>query len=137
MPVDAAKQERRVLSASWHTIRKQREAAMSHFLLRWQFSDAAAKAMVGNPQDRTKPAQALVEGFGGKLHCYYFAFGEYDGIGIVEFPDNTSAAACSMTAASSGGFSRFETTALLTAKEAEAAMKQAHNTKTGYKPPSA
>ena len=65
--------------------------------------------MVDKPQDRTGPAKTLIEGFGGKLHHYYFAFGDYDGIGIVEFPDNTSAAACSMKAAATGAFSRFET----------------------------
>ena len=42
-----------------------------------------------------------------------------------------------MTAASTGAFSRFETVSLLTAKEAEAAMKRARDTKTGYKPPHA
>lgn len=68
---------------------------------------------------------------------YYLAFGEYDGIVIREFPDDTAATACWMSAAATGGFSRFETTVLLTAKEAEAAMKQANKTKTGYKPPHA
>ena len=111
---------------------------MAHFLVRWGFKDTSAKAMVATPQDRTETARALVEGFGGKLHDYYFAFGDYDGIGICEFPDNTSAAAFSMAAASTGGYSRFETTPLLTGKEAEAAMKKAHGTKTtGYKPPNA
>ena len=43
--------------------------------------------------------------------------------------------ACSMSATATGGFSRFETTTLLTAQEAEAAMRQANQTKTGYKPP--
>ena len=42
-----------------------------------------------------------------------------------------------MAAAATGGFTRFETTALLTAKEAEAAMRRAHDTKTGYAPPHA
>lgn len=108
---------------------------MSHFMIRWQFNGASAKAMVGKPQDRTGPARMLIEGFGGKLLSYYFAFGEYDGVAICEFSDITSAAACSMTAASTGAFSRFETMTLLTAKEAEAAMQRAHDTKTGYKPP--
>ena len=110
---------------------------MTHYLLRWQFTDSSAKAMVSKPVDRTGPATTLIESFGGKLKAYYFSFGEYDGVGICEFPDNTSAAACSMAAASTGGFSRFETTTLLTAKEAEAAMKKAHDTKTAYKPPNA
>ena len=38
---------------------------------------------------------------------------------------------------STGAFARFETTTLLTAKEAEAAMKHAHDTKSEYKPPHA
>jgi uncharacterized protein with GYD domain len=104
-------------------------------MLRWQFTDTSAKALVGKPHDRTGAATALVEGFGGKLHSYYICFGEYDGVAIVEFPDNTAAAACSMGASATGAFARFETTTLLTAKEAEAAMKRAHDTKTGYKPP--
>jgi uncharacterized protein with GYD domain len=110
---------------------------MSHFMIRWQLTDASAKALVGKPHDRTGAATALIEGFGGKLHSYYISFGEYDGVAICEFPDNTAAAACSMAGAATGAFTRFETTTLLTAKEAEAAMKHAHNTKTGYRPPNA
>jgi uncharacterized protein with GYD domain len=110
---------------------------MAHYLLRWQFSGAAAKGMVDRPQDRSGPARALVEAFGGTMLCYYFAFGEYDGIAIVEFPDAGSAAALSMRAASTGGFARFETTLLLTTKEAEAAMQKAKATAVDYRPPGA
>lgn len=108
---------------------------MPHYMLRWQLNTASAKAFVAKPQDRTAPATALIEGFGGKLLCYYFALGEYDGLGIVEFPDNIAVTACSMKAAATGSFSRFETTALLTAQEAEAAMKKAKAAKTAYKAP--
>jgi len=110
---------------------------MPHYLLRWQLKDATAKALVSKPQDRTGPATTLIEGFGGKLLNYYFALGDYDGICIAEFPDMVSVAACSMKAATTGAFARFETTALLTAKEAEAAMKKAKNTKVAYKGPNA
>jgi uncharacterized protein with GYD domain len=110
---------------------------MAHYMIRWQYKDGSAKALVGKPHDRTGAAKALVEGFGGKLHSFYLAFGEYDGIAICEFKDNTAVAACSMAAAASGGYSRFETTTLLTAQEAEIAMKHAHETKTGFKPPNA
>jgi uncharacterized protein with GYD domain len=110
---------------------------MGYFMLRWQLTDNTAKTLIGKPQDRTRPAKALIEGFGGKLHSYFFCLGEYDGLGICEFPDNVSVVACSMHASSTGAFSRFETTVLLTAKEAEAAMKQAHDAKINYKPPNA
>jgi uncharacterized protein with GYD domain len=106
-----------------------RREGNAHYLLRWQFKDATAKTLVDKPQDRTASAKALVEGFGGKLHSYYFALGDYDGVGICEFPDTITVAACSMKAASTGAFARFETTALLTAREAEAAMKKAKEAK--------
>jgi uncharacterized protein with GYD domain len=110
---------------------------MSHYLVRWQFTLASARALVGHPHDRAGAAKVLVEGFGGKLHSYFFTFGEFDGLGICEFADPISAAAFAMSAVSTGGFARWETTALLTTKEAEAAMQLAHDTKTAYRPPNA
>jgi uncharacterized protein with GYD domain len=113
-----------------------RERTIAHYLIRWQFKDGTAKALVDKPQDRTGPATALIEGFGGKLHSYYFSFGDYDGLGIAEFSNPVSAAACSMKAASTGAFARFETTVLLTA-EAEAAMRKAGGTGVQYRAPNA
>lgn len=110
---------------------------MSHYLFRWQFKDATARALVAKPQDRTAPATTLIEGFGGKLLCYYFALGEYDEVAVCEFPDAISIAACSMKAASTGAFARFETMALLTAAEAETAMKRANEVKVQYRAPNA
>jgi uncharacterized protein with GYD domain len=110
---------------------------MSHYLVRWQFTDATAKSLVDKPQDRTAPAQGLIEGFDGKLLCYYFALGEYDGLAICEFPDTVSAAACSMKAAATGAFARFETMALLTATEAKEAMKKAKDANVNYIAPNA
>ncbi len=108
---------------------------MTHYMIRWQYTDKSAKALVAKPHDRTGAARALIEGFGGRMHTFYLALGEYDGLAICEFPDMTAVVACSMAATATGGFSRFETTTLLTAKEAETAMKHAHETKTGYSAP--
>ncbi len=108
---------------------------MTHVMYRWQFKDASAKALVARPQDRTGQARTLIESFGGKLHGYFFAFGEYDGVAICEFPDTAALAACSFSAAATGAFARFETTQLLTGAEAAAALQKAHDTKTDYKPP--
>jgi uncharacterized protein with GYD domain len=110
---------------------------MSHYLIRWQFKDATAKALVDTPQHRTEQARALIEGFDGKLLCYYFALGEYDGLAICEFPDTMSVAACSMKAAATGAFARFETMALLTATEAKEAMQKAKDAKVHYVAPNA
>jgi len=104
-------------------------------LFRWQWKDASTKAMTDTPQDRTEPAREVVDGFGGKLLCYYFAFGDTDGIAICEFPDNASVAAFSLKASSSGAFARFETTPLLTAEEAQSAMQRVKTSNVKYRPP--
>jgi hypothetical protein len=41
--------------------------------------------------------------------------GDYDGLAIVEFPDNASAAPTSMRASASGAFARFATQTLMAA----------------------
>src|SRR3954451_14958609 len=110
---------------------------MPLYELRWMFEDATVKAMTDKPQDREPPARELIEGFGGKIHHYYFMFGEYDGLAIVEFPDNASAAATSMRASASGAFARFETHPLMTTQEAQRALEMVKNSKVAYRAPNA
>jgi uncharacterized protein with GYD domain len=59
---------------------------MSHYLIRWRFTDATAKSLVETPQNRTAAARELIEGFDGQLRSYYFALGEYDGLAICRTP---------------------------------------------------
>jgi uncharacterized protein with GYD domain len=108
---------------------------MALYELRWMFKDATVKAMTDRPQDREPPARELIESFGGKMHHYYFMLGEYDGLAIVEFPDNASAAATSMRASASGAFAQFETHPLMTAQEAERAMQMVKDCTKAYRAP--
>lgn len=108
---------------------------MSHYLMRWKFKEQSIKAMTETPQHRGTQARQLVEGFGGKMPQYFFSFGDYDGLAIVEFPDNISAAACSMRATASGGFLRFETHPLMTAQEAQQAMERVKTGSVAYQSP--
>lgn len=108
---------------------------MPHYLCQWSFTAAQAKAMTEKPQDREVAARQVVEGFGGRLHAYYFMLGEHDGIGIAEFPDTESAAAFSMRVGASGAFAQFQTHALLTSAEAMRAMQKVKAAGVAYRPP--
>lgn len=110
---------------------------MPLYELRWMFKDTAVKVMTEKPQDREHPARELIQSFGGKMHHYYFMLGEYDGLAIVEFPDNASVAATSMRASASGAFARFETHPLMTAQEAQRAMQMVKDCTTAYRAPNA
>jgi uncharacterized protein with GYD domain len=108
---------------------------MPMYELRWSFNGASIKAMTERPQDREGPARDLIETFGGRLHHYYFMLGDHDGLAIAEFPDNASAAACSMRASASGSFTRFETHPLMTTKEAQRAMQMVKDRAFAYRAP--
>ncbi len=108
---------------------------MAHYMTQLRYSAAAVKGMVDKPQDRFAAGKAATEAAGGKLLHLWFAFGEYDAVVISEFPDNVSAAAVAMVLGASGAASAAHTTVLMTTKEAEAAMKKAHDMQAHYKPP--
>jgi uncharacterized protein with GYD domain len=77
--------------------------------------------MVDTPQERPEELRKAVEAFGGRLHQFFFAFGECDGVSVVEFPDNESCAACAVTLSGAGANTALRTTVLLTAGEGQSA----------------
>jgi uncharacterized protein with GYD domain len=108
---------------------------MPFYLFQWQYKDPAIKAMVDTPQDRPAELRKAVEAFGGSVHQFFFSFGDYDGVSIVEFPSNESCAACSVTLAGAGANTALRTTVLLTATEGQAAMLRASSVRHGYRSP--
>ena len=53
---------------------------------------------------RRATVQKTIEGMGGKLEVFYYAFGDFDVCGIAEMPDNVSAAAFSLMVNASGQY---------------------------------
>ena len=79
---------------------------MARYLFQASYTSEAWTAQVKNPQNRIDVIRPVIERLGGRIECAYFAFGDYDLIGIMEMPDNVSAAAFSLAGsagASAGG----------------------------------
>jgi uncharacterized protein with GYD domain len=96
---------------------------MPFYMLQIAYTPESFKAMIGNPSDRKAAAEKVAGAVGAKIHQFFFAFGKYDAVVIIEAPDDVAAAGAAMAVAASGGFSAGETTKLLTSDEAVAAMK--------------
>ena len=79
---------------------------------------------------RVAAATELIEGLGGKIESFHFAFGGTDVYVIADFPDNVSAAAAALTVCAGGGATA-RTVVLLTPAEADAAAAK----QTTYRPP--
>jgi len=109
---------------------------MPYYLQQWTYKDPEIRAMVTMPQNREEIVRLATEAFNGKLHNFFLCFGEFDGMGITEFPDNKTALACMMSVLGQGGLVTIKTTPLLTAAESEEAMLLAHSIVSPYQPPS-
>ena len=108
---------------------------MPYYLFQWKYKNEAIQAMIETPQDRPAELRKAVLAFEGRLHQFFYAFGDYDGVGIVEFPSNERCAACATMLGGAGANAAFRTTVLMTSDEGKAAMMLAHVAKTGYASP--
>lgn len=107
---------------------------MPYYMVQAAYSQEATAAMVKSPQDRAEALRPVIEGLGGKLVSMYFAFGEYDVVGLAEMPDNVSSAAFSMAISAAGAVRAVKTTPLMTIQEGIEAFRKAGQA--GYRPPS-
>jgi uncharacterized protein with GYD domain len=94
-------------------------------MIQFSYTAQAAQDLIKNPQDRSKGVKALVEKLGGKMHAFYYTFGEYDGFSIIELPDNVSALATSLAASNPATISKLKSTIIINMEEAVEAMKKA------------
>ena len=106
---------------------------MPHYLLQASYTGEAWGTLIRNPQNRLEAIRPAVEGLGGRIESFYYAFGEYDIVASAEFPDNESVAAFSVAASAGGAVKGLKTTPLMTVDEAIEMMRKAAGA--GYRPP--
>lgn len=106
---------------------------MPLYLTQFSYTPATWAKLVKNPEDRRAAAKEYIESVGGKLHGFWYAFGEHDAFTLWEAPDNTAMAATAIAISSGGALSSMQTTVLLTVEETIAALKKASSI--SYRPP--
>ena len=106
---------------------------MALYLTRFSYTPETWARLAQNPEDRREAARAYIEAVGGKLHGFWYAFGEYDGYNLWEAPDNVSMAAVALAISGGGALSKIETTPLLTVEETMQAMARVPEIR--YRPP--
>ena len=96
---------------------------MPNYLIRFSYESPVIKTMIQHPDINTAAeAAAMVASLGGKLLGYWYAFGDFDGIVLIEAPENSIAAAVGMAIRSTGHVTKLETTVLLSMEEAKASL---------------
>ena len=105
---------------------------MAKYLIKASYTaDGLKGVMKAGGTSRVKAVQHAVEGVGGSLESFYFAFGGIDVYVTVDVPDNTAAIAMAAAVGSSGAIESYETVVLLSPSEVDKAM----NLAVDYAPP--
>jgi uncharacterized protein with GYD domain len=102
---------------------------MPFYLTKFSYTPATWAKLIENPEDRRAAAAEYIEAVGGKLHGFWYAFGEHDAYNLWEAPDNVSMAATAMAIGGGGALSELHTTVLLTVEETVEAMQKASSIK--------
>jgi uncharacterized protein with GYD domain len=106
---------------------------MAKFMVKASYTAEGARGLAKEGGSQRRAAvQKLVEGLGGKVEAFYFAYGEHDVYIVTELPDAASGLALSLAVNGSGAV-RLSTTPLITAEEMDAACKKT----VAYKAPGA
>ncbi|HEX9261598.1 MAG TPA: GYD domain-containing protein [Candidatus Bathyarchaeia archaeon] len=106
---------------------------MPFFLVQLSYTAESWNHLVKDPQNRMVAVSPVVESLGGKIEWAFLSFGDYDAVGVLNFPDDITAAALSMAMMAGGGIRSIKTTPLISWEEGVDAMKKAK--KAAYKPP--
>jgi len=106
---------------------------MAKYMVLFNFGSDAIRRFVARPSDRAAVVRGMVESVGGSLECYYWMFGHYDGMAVLELPDADTAAATILAIVSSGAFTRVETHELIEAGDLTSIAERARGM--AYQPP--
>ncbi len=98
---------------------------MPRYMIQFAYTANAWAALAKNPVDRRPGIRAVLEKVGGKLIELYYHFGEYDGVAIIEAPDDTAANAAVLAFTAPGHVKATRTTRLFSVEEAMEAMRKA------------
>jgi uncharacterized protein with GYD domain len=104
---------------------------MAKYLVQFSYTGEGLKGLLKEGgSKRREVIEQLVKSMGGKLEAYYFAYGEYDGIAIVEGTDIVNQLAGTL-AINASGVVKTTTTVLITPEDVDQAIKKIPS----YRPP--
>jgi len=96
---------------------------MPKYLIQARYTNQGIQGLMrDSASGRKADVQAAVKAIGGKVEAFYYAFGDDDAVAILDLPDNTKAAALSLTISGTGTV-RVRTTPLLTVEDVDQALE--------------
>ncbi len=100
---------------------------MPKYLIQASYTAEGTKGLLKEGgSGRRKGVEEIVKAAGGRMECFYYAFGKRDVYSIIDVPDAATAAALSMAINASGAV-QLRTTPLISPEEIDEAAKKTVN----------
>jgi uncharacterized protein with GYD domain len=97
---------------------------MAKFMIKASYNPDGVRGLIKEGGSKRRAVvQKLIEGMGGKLEAFYYAWGDDDAFIIADLPDEKTGIALSLTVNASGAV-RLTTIPLITPEEIDAAGKK-------------
>jgi len=94
-------------------------------MTQFSYTSEAWAALTRSPQNRGEGFSTMAQSLGARLVDLYYCFGEYDGVLLLEAPDDVTATAVILAAVAPGHVRSTKTTRLMTVDETREAMRKA------------
>jgi uncharacterized protein with GYD domain len=106
---------------------------MAVYMIQAAYTSGAWGKLVQRPENRMEALRPVIEKLGGQLLAWYYSFGEFDVMLLLEVPSEINAAAASMAVAAGGAVRAIKTTPLMSPEDGFDALLLAQGA--GYRPP--
>jgi uncharacterized protein with GYD domain len=110
---------------------------MPRFVIFFAYTPETWGRMAEQPGDRTAAVRAAAEAVGARLEALYWMLGEADGMVILEAPDAQTAAAVTLTSASTGAVRSLGTHQLFDQDELQTVLGKVRSGRAVYQAPGA
>lgn len=108
---------------------------MAHYLIEVGYTPQAWNTQIDRHSNVIERITPALDAVGGKIECIYYAFGDVDLVGIIDFPTPEDAAAFGLVVSASGALRLYRTTPLLTVEQGIASLQKAESVRKVYTPP--
>jgi uncharacterized protein with GYD domain len=110
---------------------------MPMFVIFFAYEPETWGRMVDQPGDRTAAVRAAAEAVGARLEALYWMLGEADGMVLLEAPDAQTAAAVTLTSASTGTVRSLGTHQLFDQDELQSVLGKVRSGRAVFRAPGA
>jgi uncharacterized protein with GYD domain len=108
---------------------------VAHYLIEVGYTPQAWNTQIDKQANVIERITPALDACGAKLECMYYAFGDVDLIGVIDFPTPEDAAAFALAVGSSGALRLYRTTQLLSVDQGIASLHKAAQVRKVYAPP--